>query len=658
MRPKRRYLKGNKGTEAPTSFLFFDSETWPDSPTGNPADKDLRLRLWCAIYVRREGQRWHHRAVYRGHSSEEFWNLVMYYSDRQRPLWMLAHNLGVDLTWLNFWQTQLEPGHYTRGPVDRGLRKDGTPRKPWVGRLCLEGRPTFAYLRNSKGVVKMVDTGNYWPTSLYSIGEAHGLPKGTMPTDEADEEALFQYCQRDCEVIEVAIKGLIDRWLKEQSGVFRPTAPGLAMQHWRHTTKSRAKNGEATSILLEDITPARGCERASYYGGRIQPFYIGPIGQPTFLLDCVSLYLHSMHHHPYPFRRVESLTKPTVNDLHRRLTVYGGCARVLINSDADTYPIRYLGHQCHCTGKFWTALCGPELVRAVTQGHVSECSEAHFYAMDYLFAEWAAYWFRRKLNASYGPEASKGDAEFAKLVGNSLSGKFAQKGTGWFDCQDVPAVGPWDRWVQLDRETDQLTWFRSVGWNTQAKRPSHEPAEAFPIISGFITSYAREYMRSVFKMCPPGSLLYTATDSLLVTRAGFDALMDHGMVDEDTMGKFAVKRFGRDASIAGPNWYRIGSKSVKAGLHAKAVRGTDLVWRVVTWSQLATILSTRPDGIVRLRERTLDSPRSFPKGRVDQWGWVEPYHLDDGYRGADRLPNRPAPDPDPGSAGATEWPAV
>lgn len=658
MRPKRRYLGGNKGTEAPTSFLFFDSETHSSKPEPGTRSEDLALRLWCAIYVRREGQRFTKRAVFRGATCQEFWNVVESYSCKDRPLWAFAHNLGVDLTWLRFWETQLEPGHYTIGPVDRGVNDKGKRRRPWTGRLCLEGRPTFAFTHNRAGVVKWIDTGNYWPTSLYDIGKAHGIDKGKVDFKTATETELAEYCQRDCEVIEVAVCTLIRTWLAEKCGVFKPTAPGLAMTNFKHTMKARARGGETTAIVLEDDSPSRPAERESYYGGRIEPFYVGPVAEPVVLLDCVSLYPAMMDSNPFPVCRVESHKTMSVDQLRRSLAAYGAVARVRIAARGNTYPSRILGHQLHASGVFWTHLCGPELKRAVECGDVQEARDVHLYSMDWIFKGWVDYWFQRKVEAAKKGPTGQGDLEFAKLILNSLSGKFAQKGTGWQDRIGEVSPDAWGRWIGPDRLTGQMCKWRSVGWNAQCRVPTCEPAEAFPIISAFITAYSREYMRSIFAMLPPRSLYYTATDSLLVNLAGFRALVDAGQVDDEELGKFAIKRFSRTASIHGPNWWQIGDKAVRAGLHAKAIRGTDLVWRTVLWHQLPTILSQRPDGIVRLRETCLEAPRATQKGKVRADGWTEPKWFSEDPDFGDSIPIRRASPADPMDSGQTDWPAV
>src|SRR5215207_9523833 len=139
----RRYLKGNAGTEAPSELVFFDTETHIPPPGEKPAAWEHRLRLWTAVGLRLEGGKVTRREAVQGKEAWGFWQWLATRQSAHRPVWAFAHNLGFDLTTLGFWQ-RLQAQEYTIGPVIRGPSpKTGKPRRPWVGRLCLEGRPTF-----------------------------------------------------------------------------------------------------------------------------------------------------------------------------------------------------------------------------------------------------------------------------------------------------------------------------------------------------------------------------------------------------------------------------------------------------------------------------------------------------------------------------------
>ena len=128
----------------------------------------------------------------------------------------------------------------------------------------------------------------------------------------------------------------------------------------------------------------------------------------------------------------------------------------------------------------------------------------------------------------------------------------------------------WGLSHSFDARTGKRSQTRYIARTVQSKVKGTEPANAFPIISSYVTSYAREYMASVMRALPERSLLYTATDSLIVTQAGYDHLIASGMVDPEACGKFRLEGVYPEAEICGPNWYRKGDTWTISGLHGSA----------------------------------------------------------------------------------------
>lgn len=597
MRPRKRYLQGNAGTEGPTSLLFVDTESKPPRLADGGTRKLLTLRLWVAAYVRREGETFRPPVYYRGKGAKAYWALVDRLSDWRRPLWMFAHNLGHDLTQLRFWD-ELETWRFTAGPVEREPDPDtGKPRRPWRGRLCLEGRPTFLVVRGRRGTVKMIDTGNYWPSKLAEIGERFGVGKLAMPAWEAPDAEWDAYCTRDVDVCRVAVCELLRWWVKEDCGVFQLTAPALAMQNYKHTAKCRANDGADVNIVLEDDSPARPLERASYMGGRIEPFFIGTHAGPIYYLDCNSLYPSVMADGLFPRRRVRQLRDATPRQLRGYLASYGAIADVRIHTgaDGDTYPVKCDGTQTHATGTFWTTLAGPELVRALAAGHVERVGECHLYSLAALFKGWADTWLERKALATAAGD--DGQAEFCKLILNSLPGKFGQRGEWWVDAPERGRRRAWGRTWRLDEVRGKRIEWRYVGGHVQRKIPGQEPANAFPAISSYVTSYARERMRALFAILPDRSLLYTATDSIICTEPGFRALTKAGAVHPEKPGLMRLEGVYGETEICGPNWYRVDDYWTCSGMWGKAFTGPDGKPYCEVWDHLPTLLGSNPGGV-------------------------------------------------------------
>lgn len=625
MIPKKRYLRGNKGSEAPGSYLFFDCETWRPARDGPTDTKELHLRLWCARYVRLEKGKETRVQERHGFSAQEFWNWVETLQHPSKPLWAFSHNIGVDLTWLKWWD-ELEAGRYTIGPVDRGIsKKTGQPIPPWKGRLCLEARPTFAVVMGQRGKVRFVDTGNYWPVSLPTLGQSIGLEKFPMPSWDAPEEHWLAYCWRDVEVISKAVLGLVGDWVKERCGVFKMTAPSLAWTNWRHTTTHRAKKGDAVRLVLEDDSPARPLEREAYYGGRIQPFYLGELKGRWHLVDCVSLYPFIMKSELFPFERVEQISDPTPTKLMRGLACGSAVARVRIRSKWPTYPIRANGVQCHAHGDFWTSLCGAELRRALYSGHVVDVSEAHSYSTADMFGSWVDRWARMKTEASQAGDSGRARYQFAKLMLNSLSGKFGQRGHGWIDRPELGHDHTWGQWVDLDPETRQPTLYRSVAGVIQSHSRDMEPPEAWPIVSAHITSGAREYMRDVMERLPENSVAYIGTDGLIVSDDGLAELRRLGLMHETELGKFRLVDSADYVAIHGPNWYTFGEKVVRSGSWARAKYHKEHGWLADIWQQLPSLIAQRPDGTVKIIPVKLRRQKATAKGIKLADGWLRPF---------------------------------
>lgn len=643
MRPRRRYLKGNAGTEGPTSLLFFDTESLPPDQRPGLARTDLYLRLWVAAYVRREGEHFRAPVYYRGKSAKAFWDLVDRLSDWKRPLWAFAHNVGHDLTQLRFWD-ELESWRYTAGPVERPPHKDtGLARPPWRGRLCLESRPTFLVVRGRRGTLKLVDTGNFWPTRLAKVGERLQLPKLEMPAWKAPDDDWFVYCQRDVDVCRVAICDLLGRWLKEDSGVFQLTAPMLSMTNYKHTSQCRSPDGKAVNIVLEDDSPARPLERAVYMGGRIEPFFLGRHPGPIYYLDCNSLYPHVMAGELFPRSRVKNVSACTPDQLRRHMSAFGAAADVLIDTGEreHTYPVKSGGCQVHACGRFWTSLCGPELARALYRGDVRRVGEAHLYSLAALFKGWADRWYQKKVAAKKAGD--QGEEEFCKLILNSLSGKFGQKGEWWVDAPERAPRKSWGRTFRNDQVRGRMVQYRYVAGHTQKKTPGSEPANAFPIISAYVTSYAREHMRRAFAALPDRTLIYSATDSIVTTDEGYRALVHAGLVDEDRAGRFRLEGVYGEAEICGPNWYRVDDVWTCSGMHGRAVKGEGGHYYCEVWDRLPTLLEANPAGRCGYSRVKLGELVPTQKNEPAGDGWRRPKRFSGDEDFSDRPPRLRSP---------------
>lgn len=649
-RPPVRFLGRNHGTEVPSNLLFFDTESFEPIVSEDGNVKRLTLRMWCATAVRFDGDKVSRVEKATGSTPQEFAAFADNRCQREKPLWAFAHNANFDLTLLDFWAA-LEAGYWRHacGP------EDGSPhgqhrKKAFRGRLCMEDRPFFLYLMGRKGPVRFIDSANYYPTALEAVGKSFGVDKMAMP-DWGDSDAVWRaYCERDVLVLQTAIINLLRMWKREDCGVFRATAPGLALQNFKHTCDLTTPTGDKIDLVIEPGHAATALERQGYMGGRVEAFYTGPVKQDVWLLDVNSLYPAMMQSQLFPRKRLKTMQAPSVDKLARHMIGYDCLAAVRLKTRIDTYPLRHHGVQYHCNGEFDAVLCGPELRRALRSDHVVSCSEAVVYCMAPIFRSWVDRWFQRKLDAINKGDAGKGELELVKMILNSLSAKWAQKGEFWETHHTRPPCDEWGTYPQFDADRGELRIFRNVAQVWQEYVTGQEPEHSFPAISAFVTSYSREYMRDLIVECPPESVYYIGTDCLLVNLMGYEALKRLGWLHETNIGLLKVKGVYKDAEVFGTNHYRVGDKVIRSGQHAKAVWVKGRGWVYESWQGARGTIAQRPDASIAIHKVTLKKERTSPKGKRKPDGWHEPFRLSIDSDFTDQIPkaqvrDRPSGEP-------------
>lgn len=623
----RRLLKGNKGTEGPCNLVFVDTESWEAPHESRSSRKTLSLRLWCATRIRLDGGKVSRRIETSGHTQAEFWQFLDSVSDHYRCTWVFSHNSGFDLTMLGFWG-ELDNGRFVTTPK---FRKDksgkDTDQVSWRGRLCVDDRPFFCCVRNGDKHYKFVDSLNYYPMSLQQIGTSIGVPKLAMPSQEASEADWLDYCRRDVEILERAITGLIQTWRAEQSGVFQMTAAALAMTNFRHTCSLRANGGDDVDIYTQPGSFQNELEREAYYGGLVQPFYVGRRDHRVYHLDVNSLYPAVMLFNDFPRRFAATATQITPASLLEASRLYGCVAEVNIKSRHSAFPCRVNQRYYMLTGRYWTTLAGPELVRALETDSVIGVGLVQTYSLAPIFTNWVQYWYGRKLAAQQAKPRNEAEYQLAKMILNALSGKWAQKGKYWKDRHDRIALERWGGWVDADDETQVPIRMRGIAGNAQQYVTDDDPQHSFPAISAFITAHAREYMRMLIELCPERSVYYMATDSLICNQDAYDNLDRQGYISDTDIGSLKVVGIYDSADIKGCNHYILDGTETVSGLLGRATTRGDGVRVAQLWERTPQIIASGPRDYVTISEVPIRNEEPDYKGIIDQSGWWSPYRV-------------------------------
>ena len=627
--PKIEYkkIRGNKSEAIPRQLIFVDCETKDSKETGNSDHEVHKLWFGYALFGVFEAGRLTRQKEIFFTEPQEFWDWVQKVARKANRTWIFAHNVGFDLTILDVMGV-IESGQYsTVQPKEQvGIGEDYDKREGnKLGVLILNDPPTLIGLTRADGAnVLIVDTLNYWRTSLKALGKSVGLPKIEMPDYEESYETWMEYCKRDVEIIALAITKLISWWKEHKLGKFGFTSPSLAMAAFRHMNKK-------VDLLAHQIPEVRCLERDSYFGGQLESYYIGDIKQKVYQYDVASLYPYVMKKHRYPVHLKEYNITDTPKKGFAPIDPHASIAQVFITTDSDTFPIRVKQGILYMNGDGWVTLAGPELAYAYKKGYIFAHKSWATYVIKPVFGEFVDYFWQLKIEGERNGDIVQ--RTFAKLLLNSLYGKFAQLGSHLVPSYDYAPLKEFGystidnlRTGQIDRYLD---FFDIVLKETRGK----ELAFSIPAISTFVTAYARQLLRGLKSIAGSSNFYYMSTDSLMVNKIGKNRLIESGEVEDGVLGKLGLEAEGDSAWIGGCHFYRIGNKMTEGSKKASAETIDKFTWREPHFDSLKTVIQRggRPEIHIKkmVKKRTLE----YTKGDLLPGGTVIPWRLD----GIDRI---------------------
>src|SRR5205807_1547071 len=104
-------------------------------------------------------------------------------------------------------------------------------------------------------------------------------------------------------------------------------------------------------------------------------------------------------------------------------------ADVEISTSQANYPFRQSNHCVYPVGRFWTTLCGPELLHAYSRNRIIRFGRWARYSLSCLFGDYVrCLWDMR---CRYKDRGDAVKANLCKWLLNSLAGKFGQRSRRW-----------------------------------------------------------------------------------------------------------------------------------------------------------------------------------------------------------------------------------
>lgn len=638
-----RYLSVNQGTEVPESVFFVDTESTRHYTSSDRKQFLEKFLMGVVSHVIMRDNKVISRELFIFWNVKEFWNFLYSRLNIRKSNWVFAHNLAFDLQTLNLYDRLLKreliihekPGDFAIGkPLDE-------KKRPWKGLFCVDGLPCFLRVRSQKGTIVFADTLNYFRQPLSEIGNEIGLPKLPFPGEFASKPQWADYCARDVEIIEKIMIETMIEWKSKRMGNWNYTAPGLAWNNFRHhhAPFTKSKNGkQKVNIVVHDHEDAKKLERESYHGGEIQCYftgYVAPVRNQfddrpysddiLYHLDIRSLFPFCMMQAKYPCSLYKFIFNGTLAQLEHYARAAGVIAEVQLETDKLPFVVTHQKQVRYALGKFWTVLCADELGRALDEGLIRKVGRIAVYQLAPIFKDYVSYWFGKRESARVGknPHLDK----FAKMMLNSLYGKFAQKTAKWVDRPGVvPDVDFGEFWHFGIGDT-KPSIYRAFAGNVQMRAESVDGSNSFCAVSSFVTSNAREYMRQIRELCPERSIYYQHTDSLICNHKAYLALKKNKLIGNAIGLLREIQEPTSDAEFFGPGDYIYGREVVRSGIKSSAVETSPGTITQDNFNGLSYVIARGNMGGVVGQSLSIHRTPKAEKKNAREDGWAKPFIL-------------------------------
>ncbi len=614
-------LRQKRATQIMTNLMFFDTETKDMLQGKNPFTQKHKLWFGYARAFILNGMEKKRDKTIRFTEIDQFYAFVKSRLQDKKPLYLFAHNIGFDLTIMDFWNQVLKNDIKLEFAV-------------------VEDPPTIIKCTWNNCRIILIDTLNFWRTSLAKLGNSIGIKKLPMPKETASIKQWNEYGENDVTILAESVYNLLKFINQYDLGGMGYTAPSLAMNSFKRKFMKH-------EIFIHDNTKTLKMERAAYYGGRVQCFYIGELpAKKYYYLDVNSLY-PSVMRQSFPVKLLGHCHENCDANIR---SIVGKCAIVAhcyIDSKNEMFPIRYNNRLCYCVGRYNTFLCGAEFDRALQTNSIRHIYRFAFYEQQPIFGEFVRFFWN--LRRKYRAEKNLVYETFCKLLMNSLYGKFGQNGVSWtefnydtfkeyleilkkdeiIDKYDEKAlcyeVETYKNWIVKGLENPVK--LRSISNKIQIKFPINEHWESFPAIAGFVTAYAREKLLEYITIAGDGHVFYCDTDSLFVDEVGYKNLKKKDCLNDHELGCLKLVDTTKKLIIYGPKDYVFGDRKVMKGIRHDAIQINKNTFQQAQFEGLKTILKRDADPFIEIKQIQKVNHRKFNKGVIKSSGFVTPYVL-------------------------------
>ena len=598
-------------SRAPKHIVFVDTET--RNQDGAIGVGEHRLDFGVAIsrrWQRSDSEIVTRETRLRFTESTVFWKWLDAGIRQTQSVWVMAHNWNFDGAILSTITYMRDAGW----ELDKYINE----KPPVIIRWSH---------KETRRHITLVDTLNYFTSSLKSLGIAVGLDKLEMPDADATDADWDTYAWRDVEIIADVFTMFRSLVLRHSLGGLQPTLASQAFASWRTRFIP-----ECVDIYVHDRERLLRLERAAYHGGRTEAFYAGNPGVMLHKLDINSHYPAQMLQRKYPVEPLdyhyESCTSGDLaNALIQGLAV---TAHVTIRTDLPAYPVK-LDRLLFPTGTFRTVLTTPEIEFALDHGHIIDIESFATYRKADIFSEYVSFFYG--MRQQYKTDGNGAFDYMCKILLNSLYGKFGQSGRKWTELGlDLP---PDTLFYQEDADADTpVLRVRHILGQTQYLQQEPESENSIPNIAAEITAAGRiELYRLILEACTnplngemEDRVYYCDTDSLVVDDVGLSRLNRHMSAE---LGGLKLEGSTDDAEFHAPKHYRFGNEWHIKGIRQTAERVSEDTYRQDKFNSWdAHIKRGDADGHILIEKLDKRLTKTNSKAILGDDSWFRPISLE------------------------------
>lgn len=598
MRPRDRgpvpshYIRRNEVTRVPRRHVFLDCEAHRTETVGGEV-QTFRLAVACHEWQDRKGSKRMGPSWGRFTDARSLWEWVDGCTVKGRRTVVWAHNLAYDLR------------------VSEAFTH--LPALGWtLDMVRLDRGSAWAQFRRDGRTLALVDSVSWFGGSLDLVGKLIGVGKLALPAEMDDETAWFARCERDVEILRVAVRRVLD-WIEDDDlGNWKPTGAGQGWASFRHRWMDE-------QILHHDVEEVASYEREAAHTGRCEAWRHGDLGLgPWFELDFSSAYCQIGHDVEVPVRLSGRLSPSECRRFLRGVEGRAALLHVEVTTDAPSVPTRTKSGILWPVGTFTSWLWDVEAAEIERDGGSVRILGGWQYRTAPALRAWAA-WVLDHLDLP-----SRDFDPVLRLVvkgwSRSVVGRFGSRWATWDPYGEAHgpdvALG-----TLIDGDTGDVRRTLTLGPDMLIEGdPTDAPDGAVHVMS-YVMAVARVRLLAAMRVAGLDHVVYVDTDGLMVDQAGLDALLAVGLPG------LRVKQAWSHVEVLGPRQLILDGKLRAAGIPGKATRTGRQTWSGEVWRSLGASLARGET------DRVVVTDREWTLHGVDN----RRAHLPDGATAAIRL---------------------